>query len=134
MVIMKKANFWIALIIFVFGVLTLVSGGRALLTEGGLDPRRNAIPLILWFNFVSGFFYVLTSYLTFALNSCAKKVSLVLAGFNALALLYLVGHIFQGGLFENRTLAAMSFRAIFWIALVTYFQRSALFIKKDCSC
>lgn len=130
MVILKKTNFWIALIVFIFGLLTLVSGGRALFTEVGINARGNAVPLILWFNFVSGFFYLLASYFTFTLKGCAKKLALVLAGFNALALLYLVGHILQGGLFENRTLAAMSFRAIFWIALATYFHKSALFQKK----
>jgi len=40
----------------VFGLLTIVSGGRALF--GGVDMGA-AVPFVLWFNFLAGFAYVL---------------------------------------------------------------------------
>jgi len=45
----------------VFGAMTVFSGGRALF--GGADARAavgNAVDFVLWFNFLAGFFYVLT--------------------------------------------------------------------------
>lgn len=44
----------------VFGLLTVFSGGTALF--GGEAARTavgNAVPFVLWFNFIAGFFYVL---------------------------------------------------------------------------
>ncbi len=47
----------------VFGLLTIFSGGTALF--GGEAARAavgNAVPFVLWFNFIAGFFYVLAAW------------------------------------------------------------------------
>ena len=44
-----------AIIAIAFGLLTLVSGGRALF--GGADMGA-VVPFVLWFNFLAGFAYV----------------------------------------------------------------------------
>ena len=53
----RKTDLWIAAIVaIVFGVLTVVSGGRALFA--GAEARAavgNAVPFVLWFNFLAGF-------------------------------------------------------------------------------
>ncbi len=46
-----------AAVAVIFGLLTIVSGGRALF--GGVDMGA-VVPFVLWFNFVAGFAYVLT--------------------------------------------------------------------------
>jgi len=44
----------------VFGLLTIVSGGRALFGGPAAEAAvGDAIPFVLWFNFLSGFVYVL---------------------------------------------------------------------------
>jgi hypothetical protein len=45
-----------AAVAVIFGLLTIVSGGRALF--GGVDMGA-VVPFVLWFNFVAGFAYVL---------------------------------------------------------------------------
>ena len=44
----------------VFGLLTILSGGRALLGGPAAQAAAgDAVPFVLWFNFLSGFVYVL---------------------------------------------------------------------------
>ena len=45
-----------AAVAVIFGLLTIVSGGRALF--GGVDMGA-VVPFVLWFNFFAGFAYVL---------------------------------------------------------------------------
>lgn len=130
----KQNNFWIALLIFIFGSMTVISGGRALFTETGIATRGNIVPLVLWFNFIAGFFYLMAALSTLKLKACIKKLSIVLAVLNGLVFLYLLNHIYQGGLYENRTLIAMSFRTAFWIFFAIYFNKSKMSKKLECSC
>jgi len=130
----KEKNIWIGLTFFVFGFMTILSGGRSLFTESGIATRGNIVPLVLWFNFISGFFYLIASISTFRMKTCVKKLSIVLAVSNTLVLAYLVNHIFQGGLYENKTLMAMVFRTSFWIIFALYFHMSAMFRKAECDC
>jgi hypothetical protein len=83
-----------------FGVATIISGGRVLF--GGDGPRLAAgayVPFVLWFNFLSGFLYGLVG------------VGLILV-FAAFGL-----HIANGGAFESRTVAAMTFRSVVWLII-----------------
>lgn len=130
----KQKSFWIALLIFIFGSMTVISGGKALFTESGIATRGNIVPLVLWFNFIAGFFYILAALSTLRLKACIKKLSIALAALNALVFLYLLGHIFQGGLYENKTLIAMSFRTAFWIFFAIYFNKSKISKRLECSC
>lgn len=131
---LRQKNFWIALLFFIFGSMTVVSGGRALFTESGIATRGNIVPLVLWFNFIAGFFYLLAGFSTLKLKACIRKLSIALATFNVCVFLYLLNHIFQGGLYENRTLIAMSFRTAFWIGFAIYFHKSEMFKKLECHC
>lgn len=130
----KQKNVWIALLFVVFGFMTIISGSKALFTEAGINSRGNIVPLVLWFNFIAGFFYLVAAVSTLKLKVCAKKLTIVLAISNALVFLYLVNHIFQGGLYENRTVVAMSFRTAFWIFFAAYFHKSKMFKKVECNC
>lgn len=131
---LKQKNIQIALIFLVFGFLTIVSGGRSIFSDAGIAARGNIVPLVLWFNFIAGFFYILAGVSTFKMKSCVKKLSAVLAVLNSVVLLYLVNHIYQGGLYENKTFVAMSFRTVFWIVFAAYFQKSDFFRKSECKC
>lgn len=130
----KKINFWLALVFIIFGVITVISGGRSLFTVAGFNSRGQIVPVVLWYNFVAGFFYIIVGISTFKLKSCAKKVSAILAISSIIVLIYLINYIFQGGIYENKTLFAMSFRTIFWTIFAIYLKKSNLFNQSECKC
>ena len=94
-----------------FGVLTIVSGGRALF--GGAEMGA-VVPFVLWFNFLAGFAYVVAGVGMW--RHCPWAAQLALGLFIATAALFgAFGlHIFAGRPFEPRTLGAMSLRTLFW--------------------
>lgn len=109
---------WLAMAAIVFGVLTVVSGGRALF--GDAQARAdlgNIVPFVLWFNFTAGFVYVLAGVALLRLKPWAATVALLLAVATVLVFLAFVGHITIGGAFEMRTVGALSLRSLFWIAV-----------------
>lgn len=134
MLVMKQKKVWIALLFLAFGILTIISGGKTLFAESGADSKSTIVPVVLWFNFVAGFFYVLAGVLAFKAKICIKRLSMALALFNVFIFIYLLAHIYKGGLYENKTLFAMSFRTVFWIGFALYFQKSSFLKKVGCSC
>lgn len=105
----------ISLILSLFGLMTIISGATALFTDVGHETRGNIVPLVLWFNFISGFFYILVGFIVYQSKPYVQRLSVLMMSLNIGVLVYLFYHIFQGGLYETRTLIAMSFRTIFWI-------------------
>lgn len=114
--------------------MTIISGGRSLFTESGIATRGNIVPLVLWFNFATGFFYLIASVSIFKMMACVKKLSLALALASTFVLAYLLNHIFQGLLYEQKTLIAMIFRTSIWIIFAIYFYKSDLLKKPNCNC
>lgn len=94
-----------------FGILTVLSGGRALF--GGAEMGA-VVPFVLWFNFLAGFAYVVAGMGMW--RHCPWAAPLALGLFIATAAVFgaLGLHIFAGRPFELRTLGAMSLRTLFW--------------------
>ena len=83
----------------------------------------NAEPFVLWFNFLSGFVYVIAGIGMALRKPWAGKVAIALA-FAILAVFGLFGwHVFQGGAYELRTMGAMVLRSAVWISLAIYLSR-----------
>lgn len=102
----------------VFGVLTIVSGATALF--GGAQAQAavgNAVPFVLWFNFLSGFAYVLAGVGIALMRDWAVKLSTGLAAAIAVVFVLFGLHVYQGAAFEMRTVGAMTFRLLVWIAI-----------------
>lgn len=101
-----------------FGLLTIGSGGRVLFGgPAAAAAAGDAVPFVLWFNFLSGFVYVLAG-IGIALGrrwSVMLSVGLVAAIAAVFALFGL--YVFQGSAFEMRTVGAMSLRLIVWVAV-----------------
>jgi uncharacterized membrane protein len=101
-----------------FGIVTLLSGGRALF--GGDTARAavgNAVPFVLWFNFVAGFFYVVSG---IGLLLWRRWAALLSAGIAIATLIVFAAfgwHVAVGGAFEMRTVGAMILRSGFWVAI-----------------
>ena len=125
---MKAANpkrttgvWMISTIAILFGLLTLKSGGMVLFVDG---PDRvaagNYVPFVLWFNFLAGFLYLLAGVgLWFQ-----QRWAVWLAGAIFIATLVVFAffglHILDDGLYEYRTVIAMSLRSTVWGVIASY--------------
>jgi hypothetical protein len=105
----------ISLVAILFGLLTIKSGGMVLFVDG---PDRvaagNYVPFVLWFNFIAGFFYILAGIGLWFTQRWAVWLAgvIVISTLVVFALLNL--HIYNDGLFEFRTVIAMSLRSVVW--------------------
>ncbi len=115
----RPAWAWIAAIIaVVFGVMTIKSGGSVLFIDG--EARRaagNYVSFVLWFNFCAGFFYVATGIGIWLEKVWAPAAAIVIAAFTLLVFGAFGIHVFHGGEYEQRTVAAMTLRSVVWTAI-----------------
>ncbi len=108
----------LALAAVVFGVVTIVSGGRALF--GSAEVRAalgHTVPFVLWFNFLAGFLYVLAGAGLLWGKRWGAHLSLLLAIATLVVFAAFSLHVFGGGAYEIRTLGAMTLRSLFWVAV-----------------
>ncbi|MDP2737287.1 MAG: hypothetical protein Q8O82_00895 [Pseudorhodobacter sp.] len=118
---------WIAAgIALVFGALTIFSGGQALFGGPAAQAAAgNAVPFVLWFNFLSGFVYVLAGIGIALRKPWGGTLAIVLA-VAIVAVFALFGwHVLRGGAYEMRTVGAMTLRAAVWIGIAVFVSRSA---------
>lgn len=116
----------LALIAMVFGAMTIFSGGRALFgDEQARAAVGNAVPFVLWFNFLAGFAYVATGVGLWKHCHWAKPASIAIAACTALIGVALVVAVIQGSAYEMRTAVAMVLRLSFWI-VIALIVRNAL--------
>jgi len=104
--------------VIVFGILTIFSGGRALF--GGVAARAavgDAVPFVLWFNFLAGFAYVAAGAGLIVWRRWAAFLAAIIAVATLAVFAAFAGHVMAGGAFEMRTVGAMSLRALVWLAV-----------------
>jgi len=115
----------LAAIAVIFGAMTIVSGGQALF--GGSAGRfdfGNVVPLVLWFNFVAGFFYIAAGVGLLLRKRWGSRVAVALAIATLLVFAIFGIHVATGGAYEMRTVAAMTLRSAFWVTLALVAMRS----------
>ena len=107
-----------AIVAVLFGILTVLSGGRALF---GDDAARaavgNAVAFVLWFNFVAGFVYVIAGIGLALWRRWAAQLSAIIAIATLFVFAAFGWHVASGGAFEMRTVGAMILRSGIWIAI-----------------
>ena len=99
----------------VFGALTVFSGGRALF--GGAEARAavgDAVPFVLWFNFLAGFAYIAAGIGLVWRRSWALWLSWAILIATALIFAAFAVHVLSGGAYEMRTVGAMTLRTAAW--------------------
>ena len=114
----NRAVKWMAIAAIVFGALTVLTGGRALF--GSLESRAdfgNTVPLLLWFNFLAGFVYIVAGTGLLLCRRWAVYTSLFVAFSTILVFVAFGVHVIGGGAFERRTIGALTIRSLFWIAV-----------------
>src|SRR3972149_586515 len=109
---------WMAVAAIAFGVVTVLTGGRALF--GSLETRAdfgNTVPFVLWFNFLAGFAYIVAGVGLLLCRRWAVYTSLFVAVFTILVFVTFGVHVIGGGAFERRTIGALTIRSLFWVAV-----------------
>ena len=107
-----------AIVALAFGALTLLSGGRALFGSAEAQAAvGNAVPFVLWFNFLAGFAYIVAGIGLFLRHPPAVWISIGIFASTALVALAFAVHMIQGGAFEMRTVGAMILRTGVWAAI-----------------
>lgn len=107
-----------AAVAVVFGLLTIVSGGRALF--GGAAAQAevgNAVGFVLWFNFLAGFAYVVAGIGLYLRHRPAVWLSYAITVATALVFVAFGVFVLQGGAYEMRTLGAMILRLAVWVGI-----------------
>ncbi len=83
----------------------------------------NAVPFVLWFNFLSGFVYLLAGIGIAKRKQWGRMLAIALA-VSIVAVFALLGwHVFRGGMYEVRTVGAMVLRATVWIGISVFLLR-----------
>ncbi len=97
-----------------FGLLTLASGGSALM--GAVDMGA-VVPFVLWFNFLAGFAYVIGGVLLWRGHHLALPVALAILIATAAVFAAFGWRVATGGAYEMRTVGAMTLRTAFWAVM-----------------
>ncbi|HET9716252.1 MAG TPA: hypothetical protein VFP60_08715 [Pseudolabrys sp.] len=107
-----------AAVALIFGLVTIAVGGTTLF---GPAERRaaagNIVPFVLWFNFIAGFAYVAAGVGLFLWRRWAANLSAAIAITTVTVFAALAAHILLGGLFELRTIGAMTVRSLIWVVI-----------------
>jgi hypothetical protein len=114
----------VAAVAVAFGFLTITEGGRVLFgPEAARLAAGRYVPFVLWFNFLAGFAYVVAGAGLWARRRWGVRLSLAIAVGTIATFAAFGVHIFLGGAFEARTVAAMSLRTAVWVAISEFASR-----------
>ena len=108
----------ISLVAVGFGLLTIKEGGMTLIgNEAAVSAAGNYVPFVLWFNFVAGFAYVVAGAGLWLQQRWAVWLAVAIAAATALVFAAFGVHVAIGGLYEKRTVIAMSMRTLVWATI-----------------
>jgi uncharacterized membrane protein (DUF2068 family) len=108
----------ISLVATGFGLLTIKEGGTILFgDQAARTAAGNYVPFVLWFNFMSGFAYVVAGVGLWLQRRWAAWLAVGVAAAIILAFAAFGIHINSGGAYEQRTVIAMSLRTLVWVVI-----------------
>lgn len=114
----------VATVAVVFGLLTVASGGRTLFGDAAARAAvGNAVPFVLWFNFLAGFAYVGAGIGLFLQRPWAVRLSVAILVTTVLVMIAFWVHVALGGAYEVRTAGAMGLRTAVWVIIVAVARR-----------
>ncbi|MEO8717532.1 MAG: hypothetical protein ABI423_04860 [Burkholderiales bacterium] len=121
-----------AIVAALFGALTIRSGGSVLFgAPEAAQAAGNAVPFVVWFNFIAGFTYVAAAIGLWRARRWGAWAAIGIAGATAVVFALFGIHAATGGAFEMRTVWAMTLRTGLWtvIAVLAFFAASAASAK-----
>src|SRR3989338_2577030 len=108
----------ISLVAVGFGLLTIKEGGMTLIgNKAAVSAAGNYVPFVLWFNFMAGFAYVVAGIGLWLQQRWAVWLAIAIAAATALVFAAFCVHVAIGGLYEKRTVIAMSMRTLVWATI-----------------
>jgi len=124
----SSIGIWIVPVIaVVFGLLTIKSGGSVLFIDGAdRQAAGNYVPFVLWFNFSAGFLYIVAGVGIWMQKQWAAKLAVLIAVATLMVYAMLGLYILSGGLYEMRTVAAMSVRSMVWVFIAIFAYRKII--------
>jgi len=124
----RSIGIWVmSIIAVVFGLLTIKSGGAVLFIDGAdREAAGNYVPFVLWFNFVAGFAYLLAGAGIFMQKRWAAWLSIIIATTTIIIFSLFGLHILNEGLYENRTVGAMTMRTVVWALIAIFAYRKII--------
>ena len=124
----RSIGIWvISVIAILFGLLTIKSGGSVLFVDGiAREEAGNYVPFVLWFNFLAGFFYVLAGVGLFMQKHWAVWMSIFIAVATLIVFSFFGLHVLNEGLYEMRTVGAMSLRTSVWVVIAIFSYRKII--------
>lgn len=111
-----------ALVATIFGILTLVAGGRILLGMG--EAGYTVVRPVLIFNVVMGVMYLLAAATILRDVSRGRLISGLIALASVLVLVSVLVMRATGGAVADQTLAAMALRSGVWLAITLALGRA----------
>ncbi len=75
------------------------------------------VPFVLWFNFLTGFVYVVAGIGLIRWEQWSAQLSLLLASAIVITSAVFAAHVFMGGQYEIRTAGALLLRASLWASI-----------------
>ena len=124
----RSIGIWIiAVTAVVFGLLTIKSGGSVLFIDGPFrEDAGNYVLFVVWFNFLAGFAYLIAGGGLWMQKHWAVWISIFIV-VATLAVFAILGiHILKGGMYEVRTIAAMSLRTVVWALIAMFAYRKII--------
>lgn len=109
----------------VFGLLTLKAGGSVIFDIGSMrQVEGNYVPFVVWANFLSGFFYIAAGVGLWLRKRWAATLSVAVMIGIVMTFIFFGMHVLNNGLYEMKTVYAMSLRTFLWavISIVSYRQ------------
>jgi len=124
----RSIGIWIITVIaVVFGLLTIKSGGTVLFVDGTFrEETGNYVPFVVWFNFLAGFVYLMAGGGLWMQKHWAVWISLFIVVATLVVFAILGIHILKGGMYEVRTIAAMSLRTVVWALIAMFAYRKII--------
>ncbi len=116
-----------AISLTLFGLLTIFMGGAVLFDLFGIRAKEgNYVLFVVWVNWICGFLYLLTAYGFFKQKKWTVKLLFNIFFLLDITFAAFIFHILNGGLYETKTIYAMSFRTLITLAfaLVAFFTIS----------
>lgn len=127
----RSVGIWmVTTVAIVFGLLTIKSGGSVIFIDGeARQAAGNYVPFVVWFNFLAGFFYIITGAGLRMRKQWAARLSLLIVTATLIVFTLLGLYILSGGLYEMRTIIAMCLRTIIWASIAIFAYRQILHLQ-----
>ncbi|KAA3656382.1 MAG: hypothetical protein DWQ04_31240 [Chloroflexi bacterium] len=100
-----------------FGLLTILSGGSVLLNAQAQKLAGNYVTIVVVFNFLAGFAYVIAGVGLWTSQRWSIWLSLLIAIATLIILAFFGLHILNGGSYEMRTVIVLFVRSAIWFVI-----------------